>query len=68
METICVPRTVFVKILEDADMLITDVEKAFEAKVLQRLADIETGKEKGKTEEEYYQYLTKRGIKIGVHR
>jgi len=66
METITVPKTIFTKILEDAEILISDVEKAFEAKVLQRIADIDSGKEKGKTEEEYYKYLAKRGIKIGI--
>ena len=66
METISVPKEVFTKILEDAETLINDVEKAFEAKILKRIKDVETGKEKGKTEEEYYQYLSKRGIKIGV--
>ena len=68
METITVPKDVFTKILEDAETLIKDVENAFEAKVQQRIKDIESGKEKGKSEEEYYQYLAKRGIKVGVRR
>lgn len=66
METVNIPKKVFRKILDDVQILIDDVEMALDAKVQQRIEDIESGKEKGKTEKEYYEYLAKRGIKVGV--
>lgn len=65
-ETVTIPKRVFSKILEDVEVLIDDVEMALDVKVQQRIEDIESGKEKGKTEKEYYEYLAKRGIKVGV--
>lgn len=65
METVSVPKEMFSKILEDVETLIDDVESALDTKVRKRIFDIESGKEKGKTEEEYYEYLTKRGISLG---
>ena len=66
METVTIPKRVFSKILEDVEVLIDDVEMALDVKVQQRIEDIESGKEKGRTEKEYYEYLAKRGIKVGV--
>ena len=65
METVINPKEVFTRILADVEALIDDVELALDSKVRQRVSDIETGKNKGKTEEEYYNYLSKRGIKLG---
>ena len=65
-ETVTIPKRVFSKILEDVEVLIDDVEMALDVKVQQRIEDIESGKEKGRTEKEYYEYLAKRGIKVGV--
>ena len=65
-ETVTIPKRVFSKILEDVEVLIDDVEMALDVKVQQRIEDIESGKEKGRTEKEYYGYLAKRGIKVGV--
>ena len=65
METVIIPKEVFTKILADVETLINDVELALDIKIRQRISDIESGKEKGKTEEEYYKYLEKRGIKLG---
>ena len=65
METVVIPKEVFTKILADVEILIDDVELALDAKVRQRISDIETGREKGKTEEDYNEYLSKRGIKRG---
>jgi len=64
METIAVPKEVFSKILSDVETLIDDVELALDAKVRQRISDIELGKVKGRTEEELNIYLKKRGVKI----
>jgi hypothetical protein len=68
METVVIPKQVFAKILTDVETLISDVEIVLDSKVQQRQKDIQSGKERGKTEEEYYSYLAKRGIAIGrVH-
>ena len=70
METVTIPKKVFKRILDDVQILIDDVEMVLDAnldaKVQQRIEDIESGKEKGKSENEYYEYLTKRRIKVGV--
>jgi len=68
METVVVPKEVFHRILSDVEALLDDVELALDAKVRKRIADIESGKEKGKTEKDYYRYLTKRGIQVGNSR
>lgn len=65
MKNITVPKKVFTRILVDVENLIDDVEIALDAKVRERISDIELGREKGKSEEEYYDYLAKRGIKLG---
>lgn len=64
-ETIVVPKQVFGKILADVEVLIDDVELALDEKVRKRIEDIESGRVKGKSEEEYYEYLKKRGITFG---
>ncbi len=64
MEKLVIPKKVFTKILQDVEILIDDVEMALDVKLQQRISDIESGKEKGKTEKEYYEYLAKRGIKV----
>lgn len=64
-ETIEIPKEAFTKILLDVEVLITDVEKVLERKVLLRKADIETGEVKGRTEAELDSYLKKRGVKLG---
>ena len=65
MKMIPVPKKVFNKILTDAETLIEDVELALDEMVRKRIFEIESGLEKGKTETEYYDYLEKRGIKVG---
>ena len=65
METITIPKESFKKILLDMEILLDDVEFALDKRVQQRISDIETGEVEGKSEEEYYAYLAKRGIKIG---
>ena len=64
METVTVPKDVFKKIVSDVETLIDDVELAFDSKVRERIADIEAGRIKGKTEEELDNYLRKRGVKV----
>ena len=64
METIPIPKEVFIKILADVETLIDDVELALDAKVQKRIMDIETGSIKGKTEQELDNYLKKRGVKV----
>ena len=65
MQQVLISKQVFSKILSDVETLIDDVELALDTKIQQRINDIETGKEKGKSEKEYYDYLSKRGIKLG---
>ena len=65
METVVVKKEAFTKILNDMEILIQDVELALDAKVQKRLDDIKSGKDKGKTEKEYYDYLSKRGVAVG---
>ncbi len=64
METVTIPKEAFNKILNDVEILIDDFELALDAKVQQRVLDIETGKIKGKTEKDLDDYLKKRGVKI----
>ena len=58
--TVTVPKEIFSKILADVETLLDDFESVLDKKVQERISDIEHKKVKGKTEEEYYQYLTKR--------
>ncbi len=68
MENILVPKEVFSKIITDVEILIEDVEMALDTKIRQRIEDIKSKKAKGKSEREYYDYLEKRGVKVGrVH-
>lgn len=64
METVVVPKEIFVKILSDAETLIDDVETALDIKVKQRIHDVTSGNIKGRTEEELDQYLQKRGVAL----
>lgn len=64
METVTVQKEVFSKILTDVETLIDDVELALNAKVMQRIQDIEIGKVEGRTEKDLDNYLEKRGVKI----
>lgn len=64
METIAIPKMVFNKILSDVEILINDVEIALDAKVQQRIQQIDSGKIKGKTEEKYHDYAIKNFIKF----
>ena len=65
METVIVKKETFTKILNDMEVLLQDVELALDAKVQKRLEDISSGKDKGKTEKDYYDYLSKRGVTVG---
>lgn len=64
MKSVSVPKEVFIKILDDVENLIDDVELALDIKVQKRRLEIDKGIEKGKAEKEYYNYLSKRGIKL----
>lgn len=64
METVTVQKEVFSKILTDVETLIDDVELALNAKVMQRVQDIEMGKVEGRTEKDLDNYLKRRGVKI----
>lgn len=63
METVTVPKEMFQRIINHVEILLSDVELALDPKTQQRLEEIQTGRVKTKTEEEYYQYLQKREIK-----
>lgn len=65
-ETITIKKQDFDKILNTAEILIDEVEDALsqDELVRKRIDDIKTGRIAGKTEEDYYEYLKKRGIKI----
>ncbi len=63
METVTVPKEMFQRIINHVEILLNDVELALDPKTQQRLEEIQTGRVKTKTEEEYYQYLQKREIK-----
>ena len=64
METVTISKEIFSKILADAELLIEDIEMALDTKVKQRIADIENGKVKGKSEKDLDDYLRNRGVKI----
>ena len=67
METIQVKKSDFNKILETAEVLISEVEQALSQEdiVRSRIEDIKTGRIRGKSEQELDEYLRKRGVKIG---
>ncbi len=65
METVTVKKEAFEKILDDVELLLNDMELALDIKAQKRLAELQSGKVKGKTEKDYYNYLTKRGITVG---
>jgi len=62
METINVGKSDFNKILNTMGMLLDDFEKVFSKDeiVIQRMEEVKTGKVKGKSEEDYKEYLQKR--------
>ena len=62
METINVGKSDFNKILNTMGMLLDDFEKVFSKDeiVIQRMEEVKTGKAKGKSEEDYNEYLQKR--------
>ena len=66
METLQVKKTDLGRILETAEILITEVERVLsqEEIIKERLADVKEGKIKGRTEKELNDYLKKRGVKI----
>ena len=61
-ETITIRKEDFNKILNTAEILIDDVEHVLsqDELVRMRIEDIKNRKIKGKTEEDYYEYLKKR--------
>lgn len=67
MTTISVSKEKLGEVISDVEQLVSHFEDLVEEqdKIAQcRLANIKTGKVKGKTEEELDNYLKKRGIKI----
>jgi len=66
METVQVRKSDFSKILETAEILVSEVEHALSQDdiVIKRIDDIKLGKVKGKTERDLDEYLKKRGVKI----
>ena len=59
-----VGRTDFGKILKTAEILIDEVEQVFQNEVVKvRMEDVVEGKVKGKTQEDYNEYLRRRGIR-----
>lgn len=69
MATITVSKNEFKKLISDVEIVINDVESILsnEDKLIKkRIKDIESGKVKGKTEEELDNYLKKRGVKIDL--
>ncbi|MFH1586190.1 MAG: hypothetical protein ABIB79_05470 [archaeon] len=63
METIQVEKTDFNKILNTAEILIDEVDQVFQDEIVKtRIEDITKGNMKGKTQEDYNEYLRKRGI------
>lgn len=64
METVTISKEIFSKILADAEVLMKDVEMALDAKVKQRVSDIEKNKIEGKSEKELDDYLKNRGVKV----
>ena len=69
METIQVEKTDFNKILNTAEILINEVEQVFQNEIVKIMVkDIEMGKIKGKTQEDYDEYLGKRGIGCKISR
>jgi len=65
MKTIQVRKSDFKRILSTAEILIDEVEQALSQDdvVIKRIRDIRSGRIKGKTEDDYHEYLKKRGIK-----
>lgn len=65
MEALTIPRAKFGKILNDIDILITDIEDVSQDEIaLQRMADIKADPSIGKSEQELDEYLKKRGVRM----
>ena len=66
METLKVEKSDFNKILNTAEILISEVEQVlFQDEIVKkRIEDIKKGNIKGRTETDLKQYLKKRGVKI----
>lgn len=66
METLQIKKSDFSKILETAELLISEVEQALSQDdiVKARVGDIKAGRVNGKSEQELDEYLKRRGVKI----
>ncbi|MBI3051835.1 hypothetical protein HYY74_05255 [Candidatus Woesearchaeota archaeon] len=66
METLQIKKSDFSKILETAELLISEVEQALSQDdiVKARMGDIKAGRVNGKSEQELDEYLKRRGVKI----
>ncbi|MGD9275658.1 MAG: hypothetical protein PVJ67_00635 [Candidatus Pacearchaeota archaeon] len=64
MENINIKKSDFNKLLATVEILISDVEEMRSQKEIteKRIKDIRMGKVQGKTEEDYNEYLKRRGI------
>ncbi|MCK5449890.1 hypothetical protein KAI32_03420 [Candidatus Pacearchaeota archaeon] len=63
METIHVGKTDFGRILRTAEILIEEVEQVFQDEMVEeRMEDVVEGRVIGKTQEDYDEYLKRRGI------
>jgi len=62
MQTIQVTKSDFRRILTTAEVLIDEVEQALSQDdvVKERIRDIKSGRIKGKTEDDYYEYFKQR--------
>ena len=59
------PKAKFGKILNDIDILISDIEEISQDEIAhQRLADIKADPSIGRTEQELDEYLKKRGVRM----
>lgn len=67
METINVEKIEFNRILNVAEALVNEVEQVFSQEEIakRRMGEIKLGIVTGKTEEDYNEYLKKRGIFVG---
>ena len=68
MENVTVSKQKLGLVIDDVEKLITHVEALVEDQdtiAKQRLADLKSGKVKGKSEVELDDYLRKRGVKVG---
>ena len=65
MEALTIPRAKFGKILNDIDILISDIEDVSQDDIAhQRLAQIKADPSLGRSEQELDEYLKKRGVRM----